>query len=358
MVLATQPIVDLARGTVTGYEVLARFSHGGRPARPEQVFATASANGFGAELDAAVIRRGLELARGRPENCFVTLNVDPHHIDDPPVREVLDAHGDLGGIVFELFEQRPIYDLFAARRSLDGLRRRGAMIAIDDRGAGYADLDRLVELGPQIVKLERGLVMDLHVSEAKRAVVRMLGDLADRLDAWVLAEGIESEEELRAVADLGVPLGQGFVLGEPAPAWAPAAPQVATARSHAPPTTPGGALHSIMEMPPTCHGEEDWPRGAALAVRLDAASRPIEMRLVTHDGWHLRLEYDLLRVNPATPIASVALRVAARPDRLRWDPVVCIDARGRLLGVAYAERMMQALADEVLVRGEGRGLPG
>ena len=103
--------------------------------------------------------------------------------------------------------------------SIARLRNAGAMIALDDAGSGYSGLQQLLALRPEIVKLDRGLVTGVDTDEAKLALVRMLGEVAGQLDAWVLAEGVETEGEFAAFARLGVPLAQGWLFGRPAAPW-------------------------------------------------------------------------------------------------------------------------------------------
>ena len=124
LVLVTQPIVDLRRGVVVGYETLSRFSLG-KPATPDLVFAAATQAGLGEELEALVIRHALDLADTRPSNCFVTVNVDPRHLICPRVWGCIEAHRNIHGVVFELTEHRSIDDLNLLRRALETLRERG-----------------------------------------------------------------------------------------------------------------------------------------------------------------------------------------------------------------------------------------
>src|SRR6476469_9160185 len=90
------------------------------------------------------------------------------------------------------------------------LRAAGAAIAVDDAGAGYASLQHIVALRPQIVKLDRSLVANLDQDEAQLAVIEALGTFCGRIDAWMVAEGIERPQEVAALQSLRVPLGQGF----------------------------------------------------------------------------------------------------------------------------------------------------
>ena len=99
-------------------------------------------------------------------------------------------------MVIELTEHERIDSYAALEPALDRLRAAGALLAIDDAGAGYAGLQHVLSLRPDIIKLDRALVEGLDRDEAKRTLVEMIGTLAGRLDAWLLAEGIETGEEL------------------------------------------------------------------------------------------------------------------------------------------------------------------
>ena len=96
-------------------------------------------------------------------------------------------------------------------------RGRGALVAIDDTGAGHASMRHVAQLGPDYIKVDRSLIHDLHLDHAKRALVRSMVTLEKELGAQIIAEGIERVEELRALRALDVPLGQGYLLARPAP---------------------------------------------------------------------------------------------------------------------------------------------
>lgn len=359
-----QPIVDLSRGVIVGYETLARFAlTSGRPSFPEEVFDAASEHDLGADLEAAIVGSALHLASTRPANCFVTINIDPLHVSSRVVQRTIAQYGDLGGIIFELTEHNTAPDLEVVKSAADALRRRGAMIAIDDAGAGYSGLRQIVELQPQFIKVDRDLVSNIHQSEAKRALVQMLGELAAKLDAWIVAEGVDGEAELTALAQLQVPLVQGYVLGRAEDPWralfhetasmlqriqrrfgndAPPASASKGAKSGHPPRGPA-RIAELIEPPVTVPQSRDWPK-APLVIRVDAAGRPIEMRLTDDDGPRVRMEYDLLRVKRDATVSEIALRMTTRSERLRWDPVVVIDDLGHLQGIVFAHRIMSHLA--------------
>jgi EAL domain-containing protein (putative c-di-GMP-specific phosphodiesterase class I) len=213
--LVSQPVIDLRRGVVAGYETLARFELE-QPAAPDHVFASANCVGLGEQLEALVVRRALGLLKYIPENCFLAINVDPGHLISDPVTGAILAQGNLSNVVFELTEHRPIADLEAVARWLAELRKLGSYTAMDDAGSGYVGLKQIHVVRPQFLKIDRSLVANVHLDEVKRAMIQMLGDLAGRIDAWIVAEGIESEAELHALVQLGVPLGQGYYLARPA----------------------------------------------------------------------------------------------------------------------------------------------
>lgn len=344
LTLVAQPIVDLRHCMVVGYEALSRFTLQG-PARPDFVFAAATEAGLDVELEMLVLRRALELSKHRPNNCFLTVNIDPTHLESDAVWSLIESHGDLSGVVFELTEHRSIEDLSKLAKSLERLRKHGAMTALDDAGSGYSGLKQILELRPQFIKVDRDLMTQLHVNEAKRALVQMLGDLAGRLDAWLIAEGIENDAELRALGQLGVPLGQGYFLGRPAPPWTGLE---ARAReellAHPQPAQAIETLDSLVEPCARCGEGSDW-RDVDVCVRVAGESRPIAMRLFGEGGEErVRSSLELLRVKRGSSIHEIGLRAATRPERLRWDPLVCIDDRGNFEGIVPMQRLVSALA--------------
>lgn len=357
--LVAQPIVDIQRAVVTGYETLARFQLG-RPAPPDKVFAAAAEAGLGDQLEALVLERALDLATKKPPNTFVTVNIDPLNILSERVRHAIDAYSTFRGVVFELTEQHSIDDLRAVNTMLDTIKGRGALVAIDDAGAGYSGLKQILDLRPQLLKVDRDLITAIHTNEAKRALVQMLGELAGRLDAWVLAEGIEDEDECNALFQLGVPLLQGYFLGRPAAPWADIEP-------NAKGFLDGLRLRKLVDRQTIAQhvercfvvtGEETWPDRARITIRVDETRRPLEMRLLSEEGSRVRHPSEILRVKRDATIAEVALRASTRSERYRWDPVVCIDERGNLEGIVPIHRLVAALAGEKIEASPDSATPG
>jgi len=211
-----QPLVRLSTGDTAGYEALARFADK-RNLPPSWWFAQAHRFGLGASLEAEAIR--LALAEpGRPEGAFLSVNVSPSALRSQDVAAVLPE--DLRGVVLEITETEEILEQDGLQQVLAPLRARGARVAVDDAGAGYAGLQQVMAMQADIIKLDRALISGVSFDRAKSALVRSLVHFAAETGAELCAEGIETLEELHTLADLGVTLGQGYVLARPGPAWA------------------------------------------------------------------------------------------------------------------------------------------
>ncbi len=210
---AFQPIVDLARGEVYGYEALSRFGEPG-PA-PQAWFAAAALHGFASRLEATALSVVLAERTRLPGGCFLFVNLSPDALVSAEVTSALAHPASLSGLVIEITEQTPVEDYAALGAALDHLRARGAMTAVDDTGAGYASLSHVLALRPEFVKLDRSLVAGIDRDPAQAAAVRAIGAFAAELGAQVVAEGVEHEAELETLLDLGLSLAQGFLLGMP-----------------------------------------------------------------------------------------------------------------------------------------------
>ncbi len=218
-----QPVLELATGRVCGYEALARMdAHPVR--RPDQWFAQAHRCGLGAELEALALRAALAVD-DRPIGTFLALNVSPTGLLAPPVQDALPD--DLTNVVIELTE----HELFAAEETLEArlaeLRGRGARVALDDAGAGYAGLQQLIRVAPDILKVDRSLVHGAHADPSRYALLEALVSFAGTTGAAVCGEGVEDLADLAALADLDATYAQGYALGRPADPWAALTPGVA-----------------------------------------------------------------------------------------------------------------------------------
>ena len=347
--LVFQPIVDLQGGAVAGYETLARFSTpDGRPseATPDKWFAAADAVGRGAELEAVVVRQALAHLPTLPPNCFLTVNVSPHLLTQPELAEPLLALDDLAPLVLELTEHQAVGDLRPLIDLRDRLRAKGALLALDDAGSGYSGLQQMTQFRPQLIKLDRALVTGVDGDEVKLALVEMLGEFGGRIDAWLLAEGIETWGELQAFLRLRVPLGQGWLLGRPGPPWVQLDPAVRDRlRRQAAQALLTEHVAGLAE--PVVVVEDGVAPDGAMGVEVDEFGHP-RWLLVPHrrdddPPGHRRAPVSL-RVPASAGLSEVAQRVAARPEATRFDPVVCVDAYGAALGIVRVERLLVQLA--------------
>ena len=214
-----QPIVDLRTGRLVGFEALARFPDGdGRT--PDAFFNQASRCGLGPQLEGVALAAAMR-APERPADTYLSLNCTPSAVSSAMVRGSLPD--DLSDIVIEITEHELAPEDGALEQGLAELRSRGARIAIDDAGAGYAGLQQIMRVQPDIIKLDRSLVEGVDADSAKAALIEFFVVFARRIEASVCCEGIETPGELGTLASLGVNLGQGYLLGRPAAPWSPIA---------------------------------------------------------------------------------------------------------------------------------------
>src|SRR5436190_505292 len=144
-------------------------------------------------------------------------------------REAVEAVGEGHGrrLVIELTEHARIPDYQQASSVIDALRAKGIRLAVDDAGAGWASFRHVLSLRPDIIKMDRSLTRGVDVDPARRALAMALAIFAGEVGATVVAEGVETEGEVRALRLAGIHRGQGFVLAPPQslpvdqPAYAP-----------------------------------------------------------------------------------------------------------------------------------------
>jgi EAL domain-containing protein (putative c-di-GMP-specific phosphodiesterase class I) len=206
-----QPILDLSSGRTVGFEALTRFD-GGR--RPDHWFADAEAVGLGIELETATLRAALFDAEGLTRGAYLSINASPNLAGAliPLLAALESVDRD---IVVEITEQAPVASYLRLREALSSLRGH-VRIAVDDAGAGYAGLQHILEIGPDIVKLDISLVRGVNADPARRALIASMVSFAAETHCTLLAEGIETDEERATLRALGVELGQGYLLGRPA----------------------------------------------------------------------------------------------------------------------------------------------
>src|SRR6266480_561654 len=343
---AFQPIVDLERGVAIGYEMLAGFD-AGIDAPPPAWLAEADRRGLSSRLEATLVESGLAALDWVPDNCFLTINVSPLALGSKELAAVLASRESLEGVVIEVTEQAVVDDYSHFEYVLRSLRAAGAAIAVDDAGAGYASLQHIVALRPQFVKLDSSLVGGLDRDEAKLAVIEALGTFSSRIDAWMVAEGVERPEEVATLQRLRVPLGQGFWLGRPTPSMELVAADRREQIRWGRPVRPSEAtLAGLVDPAPAAAlaaGGEGIAQTFAAHLDLehvtvlDAGKRPVA--IVPRQGFFGggARERAPMRVDLRESLAAVGRRAMSRAAAERFDPVVCCDARGRYVGVVKVD---------------------
>nr|WP_269327536.1 bifunctional diguanylate cyclase/phosphodiesterase [Kineosporia mesophila] len=214
--MVTQPIVDLRVHQVCAHEALARFDALGTSLPTSEVFRQAYREGFGDLLELAAIQAALDLP-GRPPGHDLYVNASARALMTARMRTGLPDN--LSGITIELSEDPGDIDMNDLVRVINDLRDRGAGIALDDVGAGAQEFARLAMLQPDMVKIDRTLVVGCAVDPGRTAVVRGLVVYAEMMGSLICAEGAETAADLDHLAALGVTHAQGNLLAEPKKGW-------------------------------------------------------------------------------------------------------------------------------------------
>jgi EAL domain-containing protein (putative c-di-GMP-specific phosphodiesterase class I) len=331
-----QPIVDLRRTAVWGFEMLARFGDG--DGSPLGLLAAAERDGLGSALEARLVQTGIAARDRLPAGARLSINVSPEALVSREVREVLDAApGGLGRIVLEVTERRRVEDYATLTGALDRARAAGAAVAVDDAGAGYAALEHVARLRPEYVKLDRDLVADADADPHKLAVIEAIGLFAGRLDAALVAEGIERHAEHRTLAGLAVQLGQGYLFGRPARSLGangarPVEDPLSALVDSDVPIVEASVLDAGGAPPPGARGR--------VVVVVDGEGRPVGLAMPAGPSWNRRREALVADLDEGA--ADVARRALRRPIATRLDPVCACLPDGRLAGLVAVDRLLGA----------------
>ncbi len=205
-----QPIVDLVKGRVTGVEALSRFDTG----MPLQWFEEAAGVGLREELESSALAVALAGLPALPPDAYLSLNLSPSTLLRRDVARLLGAV-PLERIVIEMTEHAPVGDYEALNRALEPLRHAGVRVAVDDAGAGFASLRHILLLVPDIIKLDISLTRGIDADRPRRALSCALVAFARETSTTIVAEGIETDAELRTLKEIGVAEGQGFLIARP-----------------------------------------------------------------------------------------------------------------------------------------------
>jgi EAL domain-containing protein (putative c-di-GMP-specific phosphodiesterase class I) len=210
-----QPIYDLNTQGLVGVESLSRFQS--VPQRtPDVWFAEAAAVGLGPVLEAFAAQAAVDGLRQLPSDAYLAVNGSPELILSGALSPVLQG-ADLHRVVLEITEHASVPDYARLLEALAPLRALGLRIAVDDTGAGYASMRHILSIEPDLLKLDMSLTRGIDHDRKRRALASALIAFARETRIGVIAEGVETAAELRALRALGVTKVQGYYLGRPMP---------------------------------------------------------------------------------------------------------------------------------------------
>jgi EAL domain-containing protein (putative c-di-GMP-specific phosphodiesterase class I) len=175
--------------------------------------------GLGVDLELHTARlavAGFQAELAHSPQTYLAVNASPGLLYRPALLEVL-AELPPNRVIVEITEQRQFDSYDQLRETVCLVHERGMRVAVDDMGSGFAGLQRLVDVRPEIVKLDKTLTSEIDSDPPRRALVAAMRHFADDMGITIVAEGIEREEQLVVLRDIGIDCGQGYLLGRPGP---------------------------------------------------------------------------------------------------------------------------------------------
>ncbi|MBB5324155.1 EAL domain-containing protein (putative c-di-GMP-specific phosphodiesterase class I) [Anoxybacillus tepidamans] len=227
-----QPIVSLSSGTIYGYEALARGPQTSYFATPDRLWEFAEKEHKLYALEKVARQRAIEGFSPDDLNWKLFINLNANVIHDPQFTPgqtlaLLEKRGlTPQHVVFEITERQSIDDYASFTKVLDHYRNQGYRIAIDDAGAGYSSLQAIAELRPDYIKIDRSIIHGIDRDNIKAILLETLAIFAQKIGCQLIAEGIETFEELNVVSQLDVPFGQGYLFARPHPNLPPVSKEV------------------------------------------------------------------------------------------------------------------------------------
>lgn len=216
-----QPIISLKDGKLLGYEALSRGPKETFFENPERMFEFARIYGRLWDLEFLCRIKALENVTNSKSDFYIFLNVDPNTINDEKFKKgftkdflrSFDINPE--NIVFEITENNTVSDFKSFNLTIDNYKDQGYKIAIDDAGSGYSGLKLITEIHPHYLKLDMTLIRDIDKDGIKHSLIKTFRDFCQTADIKIIAEGIETENELNALIDIGIDYGQGYLIQKP-----------------------------------------------------------------------------------------------------------------------------------------------
>lgn len=216
-----QEVMDIQKMKVIGYEAFSRGPKGTFFEKPGMMFAISHRNGLSANLDRLCRETALKSAEILPKGSKLFLNLHPESLRDTKwfssgMEELLwKSNIKREDLILELPEKRSVEDFIDLEKEIKNLRKRGFSIAFDDIGTGYSSFQNISEVRPDYIKIDITLIRNIDKSMIKQEIMKSVVQIANRIDATVIAEGVETEEEFKLVKKIGVPFAQGYYFSHP-----------------------------------------------------------------------------------------------------------------------------------------------
>lgn len=222
--MAVQPVVSTGRRRIVAYEALVRSDHAPL-SRPDLLIGAAEELGRLQALGQRIRRTCARMIDQVPAEADLLINMHPTDLEDPDLFDPeapLSAHARR--VILEITERASLDGMADVQERIAQLRELGYRIAVDDLGAGYGSLSAIAVIKPDLVKIDMSLVRNVHTDRVRTRMIRSIGSMCQQLGVPWLCEGVETVDELRAVAGAGCDLVQGYLLGRPAREIAPTPP--------------------------------------------------------------------------------------------------------------------------------------
>jgi diguanylate cyclase (GGDEF)-like protein len=215
-----QPIFSLSNGDTVGYEALTRGPEESVLYNPVKLFECAKNENLLWEMELSTRSSAIEKFLSLQSDKILFLNVDPDIIRDEKfvkgyTKHLFEKIIKQSNIIFEITEKTAIKDYIEFKEIIKNYKTQGYKIAIDDVGAGYSGLTTISEVRPDYIKIDMSLIRDIDKDNLKKSIVKALVEFANNTNIKLIAEGVETLDELKTVIELGTPLAQGFLLGKP-----------------------------------------------------------------------------------------------------------------------------------------------
>lgn len=377
-----QPIVCLQTGGVIAYEALSRVEiteQSQNQMSISELFALAKQTGRLFALETLCRKQALAQAVAKPQGKKLFLNIDPTTMFATNFilefsQEQLSHDGlRFVDIVFELSEQTAIAESQTVKTVLKKYQQKQIEIAIDDFGSGYSDLQRIQSIRPKYIKIDLSLIRDIETDSVKQAIVESLVHLSKRIEVMLIAEGVETESELKKIIELGVHYAQGYFIQHPLREFKPLNPRIIEmiiqANKQESLVTSFGRIESLakpqMTVSPATKAEIIYERfrenneiSEYCIVQSDAQVTGVITRKKLLElfsgqyGYNLHakkpisdlMETNFFSVDAATTIEEVAKRAMSRPTEQVYDAVIVTNKR-KYLGVVTIKTLLAATVE-------------